>query len=275
LEVGKMRKPAFIEMGKTPWMMRRGLDFLEMGFVLSKIPYINRLHPWTKPEKTDMRWLPINEDIQMPQDVPLPVNLLYRFIEEASYRTIYKECACRKGFECKHYPTDIGCLLMGNSALEGPPGLYEEASVEEAKQLADRAIEAGLVPVVGKARVDNFIFGIKDTGHLLTVCFCCECCCITRYTRHTPFDIMEPLFPRLDGITVEVTDECEGCGKCVDHCYIKAIEVVDDRAVLGEYCRACGRCATICPNDAIKVSIDDPEFIEKSYERIRTYVNYE
>jgi UDP-glucose 4-epimerase len=50
---------------------------------------------------------------------------------------------------------------------------------------------------------------------------------------------------------------------------------VDDRAVLGEYCRACGRCATICPNDAIKVSIDDPEFIEKSYERIRTYVNYE
>jgi hypothetical protein len=169
LEVGKMRKPAFIEMGKTPWMMRRGLDFLEMGFVLSKIPYINRLHPWTKPEKTDMRWLPINEDIQMPQDVPLPVNLLYRFIEEASYRTIYKECACRKGFECKHYPTDIGCLLMGNSALEGPPGLYEEASVEEAKQLADRAIEAGLVPVVGKARVDNFIFGIKDTGHLLRV----------------------------------------------------------------------------------------------------------
>ncbi len=107
---------------------------------------------------------------------------------------------------------------------------------------------------------------------MLTVCFCCECCCIIRYTRHAPMKFVEPMFPRLDGITITVTDDCQGCGKCVDHCYMKAIEIVGDRAVMSEYCRACGRCATVCPNDAITVSIDDPDFIEKSYERIRAHV---
>lgn len=267
-----MAKRAFIAMGKTPWMMRRGMDFLEMNFRLSRLPLLPRFHPWTREDKTDMRWLPINEDIVLPQDAPMPVDLLYRFIEEASHRAIYHECACRKGWECERYPVDIGCLLMGDSALEGPPGLFHEAGVEEARELADRAIEAGLVPVVGKARIDNFIFGIKDRGRLLTVCFCCECCCITRYTRHSPMRYVEPLFPRLDGISVTVTDDCRGCGTCAGRCYMKAIEIVDGRAAISEYCRACGRCAAACPNGAIVVSIDDPDFIEKSYERIRAHV---
>jgi ferredoxin len=270
-----MAKKSFIEIGKTPWMMRRGMDFLEMNFVLSKIPLIPKFHPWTQEDKTDMRWLPINENIERPGDTPMPVNLLYRIIEEASFRAVYEECACRKGFECKHYPTDIGCLLMGDSAVEGPPGLFHEASVEEAKELTDKAVAAGLVPVVGKARIDNFIFGIKDRKRLVTVCFCCECCCITRYTRHAPMKLVEPIFPRLDGISIEVTDDCTGCGTCADHCYIKAIEIMGDRAYMNEYCRACGRCATFCPSEAIKVSIDDPEFIEKSYERIRSHVKFD
>ncbi|HEY5531952.1 MAG TPA: 4Fe-4S binding protein, partial [Candidatus Anoxymicrobiaceae bacterium] len=37
---------------------------------------------------------------------------------------------------------------------------------------------------------------------------------------------------------------------------------------------ACGRCATVCPNDAIKVSVDDPDFLEKCYKRISSYVDF-
>ena len=40
-------------------------------------------------------------------------------------------------------------------------------------------------------------------------------------------------------------------------------------------CRACGRCATICPNNAIKITIDDPQFLEKTIERIGSYVKYD
>lgn len=257
--------------GKKQW----GIAFVWVTFMASKVPWIPRLHPWVRKDKTDMRWLPINENIQMPENAPLPLNLLDRFIEEASHRVIFDECGCRVAYRCKEYPIDIGCLLMGDSALESPMSICREVNADEAKEFARRAVEAGLVPVVGKARVDNFIFGIKDYARLLTVCFCCECCCITRFTRHTRMEFLEPIFPRLDGITIEVTDDCVACGECAKHCYIQAIKVVDDRVVIGENCRACGRCATVCPNEAIEVRIEDPEFIEKAYDRILAHTKHD
>jgi len=165
-----MARKAFVEWGTTPWMMRRGMKFIEKGFMLSRIPLSRKLHPWTRADKTDMRWLPINEELQMNEDFPVPLDLLLKFIEEASHRVVFDFCPCRYGEECKDYPVEVGCLLLGDSALESPTSISHEATVEEAKELAHRAVEAGLVPVVGKAKVDNFIFGIKGpctTAHRL------------------------------------------------------------------------------------------------------------
>lgn len=242
---------------------------------LLRIPGLNRVHPWLKADKTDARWLPINADIQMPGDTPLPLALLERFIEEASHRVIIDYCGCRRGWKCKDYPVEIGCLMMGESALEIKRFPGREVDVEEARQHAHRAVEAGLIPVVGKVRADNYIFGVKDRSRMLTTCFCCECCCVTRYTRYLPVKTLEPLQPRLEGITITVSEQCRGCGKCAEHCYIGAIEVRDKKAVVGELCRACGRCATVCPSDAIDIRIDDAEFLEKAYASIRSYVKYD
>jgi ferredoxin len=266
---------AFVEWGTTPWMMRRGIDFVQRVWSLSKLPFASRFHPWTRPGKTDVRWLPINEELRAGGDTPVPLDLLFTFIEEASHRVVYDFCPCRYGEECEDYPIDIGCMLMGDSALDSPPAISHEVTVEEAKALALRAVDAGLVPLVGKARVDNFIFSIKDRARLLTVCFCCECCCFLSCTRRLPLDKLDPVFPRMSGVTLEVTDACRGCGKCVERCYIRAIEVIDKRASIGDHCRACGRCASVCPNDAISIHIDDPDFIEESYARIRKRVSYE
>lgn len=258
-----------------PSTVKFGLNSVGNAFRLSKLPGASRVHPWLRPDKTDMRWLPINEDIEMPEDTPLPLTLLDRFIEEASHRAIYEVCGCRVAYDCEHYPKDIGCLLMGDSAAEGSRISCRLVGVDEAKEHARKAIDAGLVPIIGKARVDNFLFGIKDRGRMLTVCFCCECCCVTRFTRNTSLKTLEPLFPRLDGITIEVTDDCVGCGKCADHCYIDAIEIEGNKAVISDFCRACGRCASVCPSDAIEVRIEDPEFVEKAYERICSYVKHD
>lgn len=258
------------------WMWRGWLRTAELSIkVVTRLPGIDRVHPWIRADKTDMRWLPINEDITMPEDAPLPLAVLDRLIEEASHRVIVPYCGCRKGFACEDYPHDIGCLMMGDSALEIERFPMREVAVEEAREHARKAVEAGLVPVVGKARVDNFIFGVKDRKRLLTVCFCCECCCITRYTRFAPAKLLEPTFPRLEGLSIEVTEACTGCGKCAKRCYMEAIEVVDGRAVMNEYCRTCGRCAAICPEGAIEMRIDDPEFVEKTVERIGSYVKYD
>jgi ferredoxin len=240
-----------------------------------RVPGLNRVHPWLREDKTDARWLPINTDIQMPDDTPMPLALLERFIEEASHRVIIDYCGCRQGWHCEDYPVEIGCLMMGDSALEIKRFPGREVGVEEAKDHARRAVDAGLVPIVGKVRADNFIFDVKDRSRMLTVCFCCECCCITRYTRHVPLKTLEPLQPRLEGVFMEVSERCKGCGKCASHCYIEAIEIVGKKAEIGDYCRACGRCASVCPEGAIEMRIEDPDFLEKAYGSIRSYVKYD
>jgi ferredoxin len=261
--------------GRLPLLKIRALFTVGWGFKLSKLWALRSVHPWTRLDKTNIRWLPINQDIELPASAPMPRELLDRFIDEASHRVVYRDCVCRQGNKCKSYPVGIGCLQMGDSAMDAPEALVREVGPEEAKEYVSNAIARGLVPVVGKVRIDNFIFGIKDRSRLLTVCFCCECCCITRYNRFAPAEYLDDLFPRLDGISIEVTDDCTGCGTCVEHCYIKAISLEGERAVIGDLCRACGRCATVCPSKAVKVSIDDPEFIDKAYDRIRSYVKYE
>ncbi len=275
-KVVTMSLPRKILESRDARKLRAGMNAL--GVLVRRIGGMSPLlrhHPWTDARKTDLRWLPINSDIEVPEGVPMPLELLDRLIEEASHRVIYDFCTCRKAFACRDHREEIGCLLMGDSALESPASLSREVGVDEAKEHARRAVEAGLVPLVGKARIDNSFTGIKDRGRLLTACFCCECCCVTRNTRHLHPDILEPILPRLDGITIEVTEACEGCGKCAEQCFIRAIRMEGGRAVIGEYCRACGRCADACPNRAIRVSLDDPEFLEKSYRRIREHVRFD
>lgn len=251
----------------------RGADLFVRAFF--RLPYLNRWHPWVRADRTDMRWLPINEEINAQENVPMPVELLDRLIEEASHRVIVEYCGCRKHFGCTDYPVETGCLMMGDTALEISNFPAREVGVEEAKAHARRAVEAGLVPVVGKARADNFIFKVKDRHHLLSVCFCCECCCITRFASYLPLRYLEPTFPRPEGVSVSVTDGCTGCGKCVAHCFVQAIEITDGKAVIGEHCRACGRCASACPNGAVEIRLTDPEFVEKTRDRIRSYVKYD
>jgi ferredoxin len=259
---------------KKAGSMRRALAAMEGLFRLSWLPGV-QLHPWMRPEKTSMRWLPINQDIEMPENTPMPLAVLERLIDEASHRVSYDYCGCRLAYGCEHYPVEIGCMLLGDSAVEGDSTHAREVDPAQAKALARKAVDAGLVPIVGKARIDNALFGIKDRGRMVTVCFCCECCCITRFIRHVPFERMEPLFPKLEGVSIEVTGDCKGCGRCAEHCYIEAITIRDKRAVIGDYCRACGRCATVCPGDAITVQMTDPEFLDKTIERIRSYVKYD
>lgn len=237
------------------------------------------VHPWFRSDLTDMRWLPINEDIELPAGAPAPLDLLDRLIEETSHRVILQACGCRTARRCEKHPHDIGCLLMGDSAIESPPSIRREVGVSEAKEHVARAVESGLVPMVGKARVDNYIFGVKDTRHLLTACFCCDCCCISQYERHFPVNKLDEMFPTVDGFHLEVNSICDGCRSrtesCADRCYVRAIEMRGGRAVITEKCRGCGRCAAYCPVGAVKVSIDDPGFLEESYSRIRAHVKHD
>jgi UDP-glucose 4-epimerase len=266
------KRKAFIEMTDWPPMMRMGMRTCQASFRIGSLPKLRDIHPWTRKEKTNVTWLPININIEKTVNTPLPAEVVEDYIRRSEHRSIVDFCGCRKAWECKHYPEQIGCLHMGETALETPKSLAHMAGVDEALRHLDKAVKAGLVPIIGKARVDNFIFGVKDRNKLLTVCFCCECCCITRNMKYLPKEHLDKIFVPLEGVSIEVTEECTGCGTCAERCFINAITIQDGRSVIGERCRACGRCATFCPQKAIKVRLDNPNFKRDISRRIDQYV---
>ena len=52
-------------------------------------------------------------------------------------------------------------------------------------------------------------------------------------------------------------NECQDCYKCVRHCPVKAIRIVNGKAsVIPEACVACGECVKVCPAHAKKIRSD-------------------
>jgi UDP-glucose 4-epimerase len=84
--------------------------------------------------------------------------------------------------------------------------------------------------------------------------------------RYVPQKHLEEIFPLLDGLEIEVSDGCIGCGACVDKCYMHSIRVEGGRAVHDKTCRGCGRCATACPNGAVSIRLTDAQSLAKSVE---------
>ncbi|MFP4444955.1 MAG: NAD-dependent epimerase/dehydratase family protein [Desulfosudaceae bacterium] len=243
-------------------------------FKLGKIPGLRRLIPWMNPAKNSITYLPVNQSLGEVSNEALPVQVLHDFIEQASIHVIMDKCGCRLGRQCENYTHDIGCLFMGDSALKIPHGVSRRVTREQAHAHVERAIDAGLVPMTGKVRVDNFIFLTPDRSQLLSVCFCCPCCCMMTAFRHMPGDYLDGLMPAVEGVRVEVLDNCVGCGTCLDACGFGAIQIVDGRAVHDDHCRGCGRCVTYCPHEAVTIRIDNPHAVDDVKKRIEAYVEF-
>jgi UDP-glucose 4-epimerase len=255
-------------------------------FKLGKVPGLRSLHPWMDPKKNSMSYLPIsyrpatfksvevNQKIEGAHQAILPPQIVHDFIEEANYHVLMDRCGCRVARECKHFTHEIGCLFMGETATRLPHGVSRNVTREQAHRHVDRAVSVGLVPMIGKVRVDNFIFLTPDRGKLLSVCFCCHCCCMMGAMKHIPAKHLDEVMTPLEGVRIVITEGCVGCGKCVETCIFDAITVENGKAVHSPQCRACGRCVTYCPQGAVSISIRDPESSYKMAERrIESYVD--
>lgn len=76
------------------------------------------------------------------------------------------------------------------------------------------------------------------------------------------------------GVKVTVTDRCVGYGTCTQGiCFADAIRVVNNRAVRSEECRGCGRCVDVGPQKAIELTIEDDRFIGEAIDRISSSVD--
>lgn len=239
------------------------LDLLEMIAKLTKIPFLSKYHPFTNIKNNHMVNLPVNAGLAYQEQV-VPQAILYELINRSEHFHILDHCLCRHGKDCKKHNHDIGCLFLGQTGTDVSPLWSRKATREEALEHVQRGLADGLMPMTARIRVDNYAFLLKDTHHLIGVCFCCDCCCFMSYYRHVPLDALEKVYPKLEGLQVVVNDNCAGCGSCVETCYMRAIEIRNGRAVHLERCRGCGRCTNACVNKAVTLTVTDPLYYEKT-----------
>ncbi|MFX0057182.1 MAG: DUF362 domain-containing protein [Candidatus Hodarchaeota archaeon] len=241
---------------------------------LTKIPILGRVFDKLLFEGDDIIYLPkdtvisINKELDKESDTILPTEVLNYFIEKANYHWVMNFCICRESMHCKDYPIDLGCLFLGEAVLGINPQLGKLVSKKEAIEHIKKCKEAGLVHMIGRNLLDKQWLGVKPGYKLLSICNCDPCCCLWRISP-----ILDPKIgtkiQRMHGIEVKVTDKCIGCGTCSKGiCFVDAIHLIDNRAVISDECRGCGRCVDICPQKAITLLIKDNDYVKKSIEQI-------
>jgi len=232
----------------------------------TKIPVIGPVAAWlTRPLFTapnfHVSYIPVNREITGRGSSFLPRRIIQELVERSAHRVIIKRCTCRDSDKCREYPIEGACLLLGEGTESIDTRIADHVGRDDAMAHVDKMLGLGLMPLTGRVRMDDFFWGVPNRGKMLTICFCCDCCCtILRSARYFPADVAESLV-RLRGVTVTVDGEkCVRCGTCVDACFMKAI-TLDERTAIHDdgKCKGCGKCATVCPHGAVGISVDDTD----------------
>ncbi|HOD15054.1 MAG TPA: 4Fe-4S binding protein [Spirochaetota bacterium] len=247
------------------------LDFLRVVWPLTYLsakmtqwPVVGRLfsvmvRPIFTGRNFNISHIPVNRDIRGAGSTFLPERLLEELIRRSSHRIIINRCTCRESEECRHYPIHEACLQLGEGTRAIPPHIATRRTVDEALAHMRKMVGMGLIPMIGRVRMDDFFYGTPNTGRSLTICFCCTCCCtIFKSARYFPGEVKESLV-RLRGLSV-TTDmaACTGCGTCVSECFTGARTLSGNRIIHDDaLCKGCGRCATVCPSKAVAISIEN------------------
>ncbi|MFW9970881.1 MAG: DUF362 domain-containing protein [Candidatus Odinarchaeota archaeon] len=240
---------------------------------LTNIPILNKIFDHLLFRGDDIIYLPhdkiikINKDMGEYNEFVLPSQVLEYFINKARKHWIMNFCICRTSMNCKDYPKDLGCLFLGDAVLKINPQLGKLVNKEEALNHLIKCQKAGLVHMIGKNRLDAQWLGVKPGEKLLSICNCDPCCCLWRVSSILAPNIGSKI-KKMPGVKIQVNSKCIGCGKCVKICFVNAIKIINEKALISTDCRGCGRCVETCPQKAIDLIIEEDNYIKKSIEEI-------
>ncbi len=267
--------------GKTMGRSKRTYEFLlnlwplyKLGLWMGHQPGIGSiLSPAFSPKIHQVTMLPVNEPIPQGEQTVLPYTLLQGLVEHSSARFIMNECVCRSQEHCRSHPVDLGCLFLGDGAARIHPSLGRLCDVDEARVHLQRGMQSGLYPLVAHTVLDALTLGIPYK-RMLTVCFCCECCCLVqRGLRRGPASLLK-VVQALPGLQVRVDEGCSACGNCIEACPVGAISMNHSAAQISSVCKGCGICLKACPEGAIQLNMEgETDLIEAFTERIRGYAD--
>jgi UDP-glucose 4-epimerase len=223
-------------------------------------------------------YVPINATVDGTVSSVIPEKLLEELIRRSAHRVTINRCTCRESEKCEHFPVEDACLHLGEGTMNIDRHLATPRTVDEAIAHTRKMIGMGLVPMIGRVRMDDFFYGEPNTGKMLTICYCCSCCCtIMKSMRYFPNDVKKSLV-LLKGLRVVVDNEaCTRCGVCVAECFAGALAMGDGGIAWNEsLCKGCGRCVTVCPVKAVSIVVDDMDrAIDDMKGRIRERVDIE
>ena len=167
-------------------------------------------------------------------------------IKTASHRAVGM-CYCRHKMEhlgkACDAPMEI-CLTFNNVAASLiKHKIAKEIDVQEGMDLLQTAYDNNLVQ-----------FGENVREQVSFICNCCGCCCEAMLAAKK-FAMLQPVHTT-NYLPVITTEDCNGCGKCVNVCPVEAMSLVSandplkkkkKKAVLNEeICLGCGLCVRAC-----------------------------
>ncbi|MHA1671127.1 MAG: DUF362 domain-containing protein [Promethearchaeota archaeon] len=243
-------------------------------YMLSKLPILRKLVATRMSEEDIGFYIPINQSLGTYENQVIPYAVFKHFIDKASNIVILNKCDCRVHNNCQNYDHSIGCLNMGDDTLNLPidDDRKHVATKEEALAHVKRAIDNGLIPLLGRAMDEAAGAGIEDTGKFMSACFCCPCCCVDiQIVKHASSRLN--FIKKIEGLNVVVDeDACAGCGVCIETCVWNGNEMIDGKAHITDRCLGCGRCVEACPNDAISISFNDSSNVDALIKELNSHV---
>ena len=234
--------------------------------------------PFFKPKSFNISYIPVNAKIDPPLSTVLTQEIILDLIRKSAHRVVIKRCSCRDSKECKNFSTEDSCLLLGQDTEKISPNIANHLSVDEAIAHMQQKIGQGLIPLAGRVRMDDLYYGVPNHGRMLTICFCCPCCCtVLSSARFFPEKFRSSIVP-LKGLHVVVDPQkCIRCEKCVESCFMHAISLRDGLIHHDEsLCIGCGRCSVVCGQNAVTLTLEDGEAaVDDVLGRIRERVSVE
>ena len=246
---------------------------------LTNFPILGKIFDYLLFRGDNIIYLPQDKviDINIPlgeyNDYVLPSQVLEYFINKAKNHWVMNFCICRSSMNCQDYPVDLGCLFLGDAVLDINPQLGKLVTKEQALEHLRKCREAGLVQMIGRNRLDAQWLGVSHGEKLLSICNCDPCCCLWRIAPTLATKIGSKI-QKMPGLEIKVTDKCIGCGTCTKGiCFVNAIQLIENHAQISKECRGCGRCVEICPEKAIQIIVNDTEFVSKSIKKIEKLID--
>ena len=219
------------------------------------------------------RIIELNTEIDSPGQLVLPTRAIEHFIHKAGSLFILNTCICRQSDSCSSHSIDLGCLFVGEATHHVNKKLGKYVTKTEALNHVKRAEDEGLILLIARNHIDTLWTGAKPGRKLLTVCFCCQCCCLWKTLPHIADEIGDRVHI-LPGVRLAVLENCIGCGACTKGvCFADAISIAQSRAIISDACRGCGRCVTVCPQGAIKLHLPGDDAVAGLIEHLESLVD--